>query len=102
MKPNISILTKSQAEEAIKQLNNRYKVIKITSTATGVMAIIKVSPVIDNIVFGALTNIKNFLIEPYWFAGTAIPKGILLLIGFAMLMFGLYKIIGAEHGGDKK
>ena len=83
----IRVMTEDEVKDELERLNNTKKV-KILATATGVMALLKVSPSIDTTVIEAIKSIKLFLAKEIMFLGV-LPIGMEVVV-FAILCLLIY------------
>lgn len=81
----VRVLSEDEVKNELERMRNANK-IKTLATATGIMALLKVSPSIDTTVIGAIKSVKLFLNKEIMFLGV-------LPIGTEVIAFAIFCLL---------
>lgn len=81
----VRVLSEDEVKNELKRMRNANK-IKTLATATGIMALLKMSPSIDRAVIGAIKSVKLFLNKEVVFLGV-------LPIGMEVVVFAVFCLL---------
>lgn len=101
----IKVMTEQEVKEELYNLRQK-QVLKTTAAVTGATVIIKISPIVDDIAFTTIANIKAYMSSSYYFMGLVhIPNYYFIILLFAFLVYGYGKLsseISKEEKEHKK